>query len=121
MDTVITVHPAHRRCIICLEEEPQPILKKLSCRCNIIIHESCLESWYNHNNSHQCPICRVPLLYEAIHHNPIFGSILVPQSRNIYSLFNNIVKCIELLILFMCCSFLIFVPLYILYLILVNR
>jgi|LauGreStaDraftv2_3_1035109.scaffolds.fasta_scaffold44963_1 hypothetical protein len=61
-------------CFICFEvsneyEKYPSHLKSLheyikSCNCNGLIHNSCIEMWYNINNT--CPICRNKIIYVDI-------------------------------------------------------
>jgi hypothetical protein len=50
-------------CFICFENNPKPfklkdqILYFKLCNCNGLIHDKCLETWYDKTG--QCPICRI--------------------------------------------------------------
>jgi hypothetical protein len=89
-------------CFICFEYKKQneTTIKMNSqevylkfCSCNICIHVSCLELWFNENGT--CPICH-ELIYINNWHEFTYGFYIIYYllflKPYIYSLFNNIKK-----------------------------
>ena len=89
-------------CIICFECKKQnEIAVKINsqedyikfCPCNICIHISCLEIWYNENDT--CPICHEKI-YKNNWHEFKYGFYIIHYltflKPYVYSLIDNIIK-----------------------------
>ncbi len=45
-------------CLFCLETvEKQAIPNPVGCRCNIVAHQACFETWFEQKHQMECPIC----------------------------------------------------------------
>ena len=105
-------------CIICFECKKQnEIAVKIKehedyinfCPCNICIHTSCLEIWYNENDT--CPICHEKI-YKNNWYEFKYGFYIIYYSTflkpYVYSLINNIIKFKNVFIFFYLLANLIF-------------